>query len=71
MERRLLFLAFHQGLAGQIDVSGAHGEDKVAGLGQLPQAGGHVLQGGAELRTGDLGGQVGGGDAQGVLSRAA
>ena len=45
MERRLLFLASDQGLAGQIDVSGSYGEDEVAGLGQLPQAGSHVLQG--------------------------
>ena len=44
----------HQHFAHGVDVPGPHGEDQVAGLGQLREAGGEGCQGGELLAAGDL-----------------
>lgn len=44
----------HQHFAHGVDVAGAYGEDQVAGLGQLFEAGGEGFQGGEILAAGDM-----------------
>ena len=56
-----------QGLAGLVDIAGAHGEDQIPGPGQLLELGGHIGQSGAVDGTGDAVGNVLGGDTDGCL----
>ena len=44
----------HQHFAHGVDVAGAYGEDQIAGLGQLLEAGGEGFQGGEILAAGDM-----------------
>ncbi|CAN4014795.1 YlxR domain-containing protein, partial [Dysosmobacter welbionis] len=52
---------------GPVDVTGAYGEDQVAGPGRLPQSRRRLVQGGTVHSAGDIAAQVRRGDAQGVL----
>ena len=54
-------------LADGVDITGADGQDEVAGFGQFLQAALHVVQRGAVFRAGNALGQILGGDAQRVL----
>ena len=54
-------------LARAVNIPRAHGQNEVAGPGQLTQLVRHLIQRGAVDGTGDIAAQVGGGDAQGIL----